>query len=148
MKNSILVSMNDSVASRAALDFFTRLAFCPDDCNITLLHLFRKTSASEELMGKKFTEEQPTRFMAVLQKAKDKLIELGFNPDNIEVDMVTQPYATITDGIIDQFKKKHFDMVVIGRKRMSKAEEFVMGDVSVKLVRALEGAAVLVVTSD
>ncbi len=39
-------------------------------------------------------------------------------------------------------------MVVIGRKRMSKAEEFVMGDVSVKLVRALEGAAVLVVTSD
>ena len=107
MKNSILVSMNDSVASRAALDFFTRLAFCPDDCNITLLHLFRKTSASEELMGKKFTEEQPTRFMAVLQKAKDKLIEFGFNPDNIEVEMVTQPYATITDGIIDQFKKKH-----------------------------------------
>jgi hypothetical protein len=28
---------------------------------------------------------------------------------------------------------------------MSKAEEFVMGDVSIKLVRALEGTAVLVV---
>ena len=148
MKNSILVSMNDSVASRAALDFFTRLAFCPEDCNITLLHLFRKTSASEELMGKKFTEEQPTRFMAVLQKAKDKLIEFGFNPNNIEVEMVTQPYGTVADGIIYQFKKKHYDIVVIGRKRMSKAEEFVMGDISVKLVRALEGAAVLVVTSD
>ena len=148
MKNSILVSMNDSVTSRAALDFLARLAFCPDDCHITLLHLFRKPSASEELMGKKFTEEQPVRFMTVLQKAKDKLIEFGFSPGNIEIEMVTQPYATITDGIIDQFKKKHFDMVVIGRKRMSKAEEFVMGDVSVKLVRALEGAAVLVVTSD
>ena len=148
MKNSILVSMNDSVASRAALDFFTRLAFCPEDCNITLLHLFRKTSASEELMGKKFTEEQPTRFMAVLQKAKDKLIEFGFHPNNIEVEMVTQPYATVADGIIYQFKQKHYDIVVIGRKRMSKAEEFVKGDISVKLVRALEGAAVLVVTSD
>ena len=38
-------------------------------------------------------------------------------------------------------------VVLIGRKRMSKAEEFVMGDISVKLVRALENAAVLVVTS-
>lgn len=148
MKNSILVSVNDSVSSRAALNFLARLAFCPEDCNVTLLHLFRKPSASEELMGKKFTQEQPTRFIAVLEKAKDKLVEFGFNPNNIEIEMVTQPYATVADGIIDQFKKKNFDMVVIGRKRMSKAEEFVMGDVSVKLVRALVGAAVLVVTSD
>jgi nucleotide-binding universal stress UspA family protein len=148
LNNSILVSLNDSVSSQAALDFLAHLAFCPDDSYITLLHLFRKPSASEELMGKKFTEEQPARFMAVLQKAKDKLIEFGFNPNNIEIEMVTRPYTTVADGIIDQFKKKNFDMVVIGRKRMSKAEEFVMGDVSVKLVRALEGAAVLVVTSD
>jgi nucleotide-binding universal stress UspA family protein len=148
LKNSILVSVNDSVSSRAALNFLARLAFCPEDCNVTLLHLFRKPSASEELMGKKFTQEQPTRFINVLEKAKDKLVEFGFNPNNIEIEMVTQPYATVADGIIDQFKKKNFDMVVIGRKRMSKAEEFVMGDVSVKLVRALVGAAVLVVTSD
>jgi nucleotide-binding universal stress UspA family protein len=36
-------------------------------------------------------------------------------------------------------------MVVIGRRKKSKSEEFVLGDVSVKLVRALEGNAVLVV---
>ena len=148
MKNSILVPLNDSVSSRAALDFLACLAFCPEDCRITLLHLFRKPSASEELMGKKFTEEQPAKYMAVLEKAKEKLIEFGFTPNKIEIKMVTQPYATVADGIIDQFKKKKFDMVVIGRKRMSKAEEFVMGDVSVKLVRALKGAAILVVTSD
>lgn len=148
MNNSILVALNDSMSSRAVVDFIGRLSFCPEDWHITLLHLFRKPSASEELMGKKFTEEQPTRFVAVLQKAKDKLVEFGFNPNKIEVEMVTQPYATIAEGIIDQFRKKNYDMVVIGRKRMSKAEEFVMGDVSVKLVRALEGAAVLVVTSD
>jgi hypothetical protein len=38
-------------------------------------------------------------------------------------------------------------MVVIGRKKMSKAEEFVMGDISVRLIRALEGVSVLVVKS-
>jgi nucleotide-binding universal stress UspA family protein len=148
LPNSVLVSLNDSVSSQAALDFFARLEFCPENCHITLLHLFRKPSASEDLMGKKFTKEMPTRFMAVLEKAKDKLVESGYNPKNIEIEMVTEPYTTVAEGIIDQCKKRHIDMVVIGRKRMSKAEEFVLGDVSVKLVRALEEAAVLVVKSE
>ena len=46
---------------------------------------------------------------------------------------------------MEQCRENHYDLVIIGRKRLSKAEEFVMGDVSIKLVRALEGTAVLVV---
>ena len=148
MINSILVPLSDSVSSRAVVDYLASLAFCPEDWHITLLHLFRKPSASEELMGKKFTNELPARFTSVLEKAKDTLIETGFNPNNIKIELVTDPYETVAEGIIDQFKKQEYDMVVIGRKRMSKAEEFVLGDVSVKLVRALEGAAVLVVKSE
>ena len=147
MKNSILVAWNNSIVSRAALDYLAGLSMCPEDVHITLLHVFRKASASEELMGKKFTKEEADRFTDLLQQAKERLIEKGFLPDNIHTVMVEEPYTTIADGIIDQYKKEKFDMVVIGRKRMSKAEEFVMGDISIKLIRALEDAAVLVVTS-
>lgn len=147
MKTSILMAWNDSMVSRAALDYLVGLSMCPEDVQITILHVFRKASASEELMGKKFTKKEKDRFTNLLQNAKDNLIEKGFEPENIRTVMVEDPYVTIADGIIDQFKKEKFDMVVIGRKRMSKAEEFVMGDVSIKLVRALENAAVLVVTS-
>jgi nucleotide-binding universal stress UspA family protein len=135
------------MVSRTALDYLVGLSFCPEDVQITILHVFRKASASEELMGKKFTKEEKDRFANLLQNAKDHLIEKGFVPENIRTVMVEDPYVTIADGIIDQFKKEKFDMVVIGRKRMSKAEEFVMGDISIKLIRALENAAVLVVTS-
>jgi len=148
LPNSILVSLNDSVSSRAVVEYLAQLSFCPEDWHITLIHLFRKPSASEELMGKKFTEELPERYRAMLEKARDKLVEAGFNPDHIEIKLVTEPYPTIADGIIDQCKKRKYNMVVIGRKKMSKAEEFVLGDVSVKLVRALEGAAVFVVKSE
>jgi len=147
LNNSILVPLNDSVSSKAVVDYLARLSFCPEDAHITLIHLFKKPTATEDLMGKKFTAEQPARFEAVLEKAKDELIEHGFNPNNIEIKLITDPYPTVAEGIIDQFKKNHFDMVIIGRKHMSKAEEFVMGDISVKLVRALEGTAVLVVKS-
>ena len=145
MSNSILLCLTDSVSSRMALDFFCNMSMCPDKCRITLVHLFRKTSASEELMGRKFTEQQPARFQDMLEKAKDHLVETGYNPNMIETRLVNEPYPTIAEGILDVCTKEHFDMVVLGRNRMSKAEEFVMGDVSIKLVRSLEGTAILVV---
>ncbi|MBW1851592.1 MAG: universal stress protein [Deltaproteobacteria bacterium] len=147
MKNSILVAWNDSTSSRAALDYLCSLSICAENTYITLLHVFRKGSVSEELMGKKYTSKEEKRLLDLLQKAKNILVEKGFVPDNIHLIIVADPYPTIADGIIDQFKKQDFNMVLIGRKRMSKAEEFVMGDPSVKLLRALENAGVLVVKS-
>lgn len=146
-KKSILVALNDSVSSRSVIDFLTLMALCPEDWVIHLLHLFRKSSSSEELMGKKFTQDLPSRMMKVLEKAKEKLVKNGFKPEDIETELVQQEYDTIAEGIIDQAKKRNSSLVVIGRKKMSKAEEFVMGDISVKVIRALEGAAVLVIKS-
>ncbi len=145
MRNKIMLPLSDSMSSRAALDYFINLALCPDDLEVVLIHVFRKPSGGEELMGKKYMTLQPARNMTVLEEAKEKLIEKGLFPENIELKLVEKPYLTIADGIIDQAKKIKPTMVIIGRKRMSKAEEFVLGDVSIKLVRALEGMAVLVV---
>ena len=72
---------------------------------------------------------------------------ISFDREKIDTEIVSDAYQTIADGIIDQINKRNYKMVIIGRKKMSKAEEFVMGDISVKLIRALEGTAVLVVKS-
>ena len=146
-KNSILVAINDSVSSRAVVDFLANMSLCPEEWDISLLHFFRKPSSSEILMGKKFAADQPGRLTKVLEKAKEKLVESGFIPEKIETELVNEQYETVADGIIDQANKRKSSMVIIGRKKMSKAEEFVMGDISVKVIRALEGAAVLVVKS-
>lgn len=145
MKNSILVAVNDSVSSRKALDFMLRFSILPTNAYLTLLHIFRKPAAGEELMGEKFMKRQPVKFQQFLEGIRDKLVQNGFDSERIEIKLVTETYATTTEGIIDQFHKGDYNMVVLGRKRMSKAEEFVLGDVGVKLVRALEGVAILVV---
>jgi nucleotide-binding universal stress UspA family protein len=145
MKNSIMVALNDSVSSKKALDFMLKHSILPRDAHLTLLHVFRKPSAGEELMGEKFMKQQPVKFQKFLEGIRDKLVQNGFEPGKIEIKLATETYATTTEGIIDQFNKGDYNMVVLGRKRMSKAEEFVLGDVGVKLVRALEGVAILVV---
>ncbi len=145
--DSILVALNDSISSRTVVDFLIKFPFSSDEVKVTLLHILRKPSAGEELMGKKFMMEQPERRIAILQKAKDKMVDKGFDSDKIKIDLITEPYSTVSDGIIDQFNKGDYNMVVIGRKKMSKTEEFVLGDPSVKLVRSLDGASIVVVKS-
>ena len=145
MKNSILVALNDSLISSIVIDHLIR--FCPkgDDVKITLLHIFRNPEAQVDLMGKKFTAEQEPKMIAVLEQAKSRLVENGYSDSQIEIKLVKDPYETVTEGIIDQFRKDEYNVVFIGRKRMSKSEEFVLGDISIKLVRSLEGTAVVVV---
>lgn len=144
---SILFAINESASSRAAVKFLASLPLLPEAVGIKLVHVFRKPSSGEEMMGKKYMAQQAERYTEMLTRARDQLVENGFLEQNIEMELVADPYETISDGIMDQFNKGAYDMVVIGRKRMSKAEEFVLGDPSVKLVRALEGTAIVVIKS-
>ena len=81
--------------------------------------------AGEELMGEKFMNEQPARYVNAMEKARDKLVEKGCNPNTVRIKLIEDPYPTIAEGIIDQYSNGNYSMLVIGRKRMSKAEEFV-----------------------
>ena len=147
MTNSILVALKDSSSSRAVLEFLADLPFRSDDLKITLLNVLRRPSASEELMGEDFIREEPEKLRGFLENARQKLIQKGYEAENIHINLVIQPYPTIAEGIIDQYKKEEHSMVVIGRRKKTKSEEFLMGDISVRLIRALEASAILVVKS-
>ena len=149
MQTSILVPLNDSVSSKGILEFLiNRCPLCNDSCQLTFLHVFRKPTSGEELMGKKFMAEQPDRFRMLLENARRRMIdEGGISPDNIAIKLLTDPYPSVTEGIIDFCSQGQFDMVIIGRKQMTKSEEFVRGDISIKLIRALDKTSVLVVKS-
>jgi nucleotide-binding universal stress UspA family protein len=147
LKNRILVALNESAISHTIIDYLINIGFDPGNVDITLLHVFRKPSSEEELMGKKFAKERLPKIKKFLDQTRKKLIDNGFFEDQISIKIITEQYSSITEGIIDQFKKNHYEMVMIGRKKMSKSEEFVFGDISIKLVRALDETAVLVVKS-
>lgn len=145
MNRSILVVLNDAPCSKLALEFLAQCPLSFPGVKITILHVFRKPSGSEEMMGRKFFKSQKERVEKAMSNARQRLIEAGYPPDNVHTHIETQPYPTVADGIITEVNKNNHDIVVIGRKNMSKSEEFVMGDASIKLIRALEEATVIVV---
>jgi nucleotide-binding universal stress UspA family protein len=142
---SILAAINNSISSRWVVDFLCQMPLNPDDVEIKFVHILREPKSDEGFMGEQFTKNLPERFIEVLNNARESMLKQGFRSDRIETELITHDYATITDGIIDTFRKGSYNMVVVGRKRMSKAEEFVLGDPSVKLVRELSGTAIVVV---
>jgi nucleotide-binding universal stress UspA family protein len=144
LKHSILLAVSDSDTSWEVVDYFINLSLNPDDVEITLFHLYRDPWP-EELMGIAMEEKPREKIAKVLEKFKNILMESGFKPHNIHIKLVTEPYPSVADGIIEEFKKGAYNTVVLGRRKMSKAEEFVLGDVSMKLLRALEGGGILVV---
>src|SRR5690606_3760688 len=144
-KYSILMAFNDSSSSRTALDFLVKTSACPEYTTITLIHIYRKPTGSEEMMGKKYMQKAPERIMEAMEKARRQLEGIGYPSQNITVQIIDKPYASVADGIIDHFRSGNYNLVVIGRKKMSKSEEFVLGDPSIKLVRSLSGTAVMVV---
>ena len=145
LSKTILVALNDSVSSRAAVDSLINLDICSGRTRVRLVHILIKPSAGDELMGRKFMREQPVRMHRTLEHAKNLLVKSGIPQENIDTEIVSDPCDTVSDGLIDIVQKGHYDMVVIGRKEMSKAQEFVLGDPSIRLIRALEGVVILVV---
>ena len=143
--NSILIPVADTASSRAAIAYVADLLLCPESVRITLLHVHRIPSGSEALMGKRYMASQPERGKVAMEGARSALVAAGFSEASIETATIRGAFSTVAEGIEAYFEKHPHSMVVIGRKRMTKAEEFVLGDISVKLVRSLENTAVLVV---
>ena len=145
MNTSILVVLNDTPCSKLAVRFLVQCPLSSPEVQITLLHVFRKPTGSEDMMGKKYLQAQRDKTEATMSTARQMLIDAGYPPDHIHTHIETQPYATVADGIIAEVARGNYDIVVIGRKKMSKSEEFVLGDASIKVIRDVDKATVIVV---
>lgn len=145
MKKTILVVLNEMPCSQLAVEFLSQVPLRFSEVHITLMHVLRKPDGSEEMMGKSYMLAQQKKIEMTMDSSRRQLIEVGYSPENIHLHLVSDPYPTVADGIIAEVEKGDYDMVVIGRKKMSKSEEFVMGDASIKVIRALDRATVVVV---
>jgi nucleotide-binding universal stress UspA family protein len=145
MKTSILVVLNEAPCSKLAVEFLAQCPLNHSEVQVTLLHVFREPTGSEAMMGRKFLRGQKEKVEEEISTARQRLIEAGYPPDNIHALIETQPYPTVADGIIAEVDEGEYNIVVMARKKMSKSEEFVLGDASIKVIRAVEKATVVVV---
>ena len=128
------------------------------DLKVTLFHVIRRfdlgsqrydasLSLHKEWEGevrKEFLEaERSTE--AVFQKAAGHLEKAGVEGDRISTKILTG-VASRAKAIVEEAKNGGYGTIVVGRKGLSRVEEFIMGRVSNKVVELAKEMAVWVVS--
>jgi nucleotide-binding universal stress UspA family protein len=146
-KKRILIGINASINSKIASNYMKDfLGGGNMGCEVVLLHVVpgAKSEEDEKLRGIN-EEEELSKVKEVLSEIKNDFVNSGFNPDDIKIEIDKGKHDTVAEGILDHLKEGDLWTVVLGRRGISKAEEFLFGSVSQKVVSEAKGCAVLVV---
>jgi len=79
-----------------------------------------------------------------LDKAKNMLIQAGVSPDQIDI-VVVDGGRRLSKILLDQAQRRKAGTIVLGRRGMTDAKDFVMGSVTRKILNQSENLAVWVV---
>ncbi len=146
---NILVAMDRSEGSMRAVDFVGEL-MGGHDFKVTLLHVIRngerpKPGPSYQPLPKEDVQIEEQKMQAVFEEAKRRLIDHGFKSDHVTrkviAGVLSRPRA-----IVQEAEQGEYSPIVIGRRGLSKFQEFFMGSVSNQVIQLGAEQAVWVVT--
>jgi len=144
----ILLAFDSSEGSKKAVDYVGAM-LGGSNTDVTLLYairdiniLLKSLSPSEQ---EEFIREGQVGIKPVFDEAKNSLINAGFDSDRVTTRLVTE-VSSRAGAIIEEAKRGGYGTIVVGRRGLSKVEEFFMGRVSNKIVHMAKEMAVWVVS--
>lgn len=146
---NILVAMDRSEGAMRAVDFVGEL-MNGYDFKVTLLHVIRdveqiKSGASPKPLPKEEVQIEEQNMQTVFDEAKHRLIDYGFKSNYITSKVITG-VSSPPRAIVQEAEQGGYSPIVIGRRGLSKFQEFFMGSVSNQVIQLGIEQAVWVVT--
>ncbi|MBF0227072.1 MAG: universal stress protein [Desulfobacterales bacterium] len=147
--NKILIAMDGSEGSSRAVDFVAR-TLGHKDIKIGLIHVIRGETAFKDEFYKffspeKYEEDVKDRILPFFEDAKNFLIKMGVNSENITTKIVSDA-ASRAESIVIEAKEQGYGTIVLGRRGLSKVQEFFMGRVSNKAIQLVTEQALWIVS--
>jgi nucleotide-binding universal stress UspA family protein len=156
MLQKILVAFDDSENAARAVKYVAEML--KREHEITLFSVIPDIATLCEMNSPSltpyFVSEQQT-FCAIqdrksqivhetLLKARELLIDVGFDEENITIKVDIQKRGVARD-ILREAESGGYHMIVLGRRGLSRIEEFFLGSVSQKVIHSAKNLSVLVV---
>ena len=89
--------------------------------------------------------QQKKEIQKSMDKAKQKLLHSGFFPDAVSIKIHNRKEGIARD-IVKEAREGDYGTIVLGRRGLSKAQEFLLGRVSNKVIHIIRRRALWVVT--
>jgi len=144
----LLIAVDESPYARHAVDFVGDLFGSQGDIRVTVLHVVQRPAEgqfADEAALSAWTETHTEAAQAILDTARDALVERGIPAERVGTAVEVIEVATVADAIIAARQRLGCCTVVVGRRRLSKQEEFLYGSTSNRILHEAHGCAVLVV---
>ncbi len=144
----LLIAVDNSENAKRAILYVADFLGGVPGFHVTILAVIPEPPADyfeTDTKRNSWIEEQRSEATRLLDKYREILIQAGFVEDKVETIMDIRKCASVADCIIDVQKKLKCCTIVIGRRGVSKKEEFLFGSTSSKIVRSGKNCAVWVI---
>lgn len=144
----ILVGVDNSEDAEKAVEYVAELLGGLPGFLITLLHIIPAPPEdyffSDEELGQ-WVAERRTAAIGVMDNYRRILTDSGFSGDEVVLMIETRYCPSVAECILDVQKKTDCSTIVVGRKHLSKRQEFLFGSTADRLLHAERNCAVWLV---
>jgi nucleotide-binding universal stress UspA family protein len=145
---NILIAVDDSENAQRAVFYVSQLLAGVKGFKILILHVISQpeedyfsTSAEKE----SWLSNYQLKVDVMLEEYRQILIREGFDPDDISVQSTLRYCPSLSECILAEQDKTRYSTLVVGRKGLSRSEEFLFGSISSKIVNHARNCTVWVV---
>lgn len=149
MENKILIAIDLSENSLKAVEYVGAMASCCSAVRITLLHIIKEPSPDimpDENHRRSYVERVRSEVLGLMEQAAQRLKSHGIAENHIQLKIqICKRPVSVSELILHEQKSGAYGTVVVGRRGVSKREEFLFGSVSNSVMREAKHCTVWVV---
>ena len=155
----LLLCMDGSEGATRAVQYTADILEGTPHMEVTLVHMIKNINIFRQMFGSAFqssktggapqkegleVEEARKSLEPAFHDARKVLLQAGFPPGKI-TEHVQSGVSSQAGGILDYAEREGYGTIVVGRRGLTKVQEFFMGSVSSKVVQLARDRAVWVV---
>jgi len=145
---NVLIAVDDTATSENALKYTAAIIGKLEATRICLLHIYPEPPPGYYSSGKSlddYRQEKEKRAVVFISRAKDILLQAGIDEQSIISMYHMADHATISQAILAIQTEGKYGTIIVGKRGVSKAEEFLFGSISSALVHHSKDCTVWVV---
>lgn len=134
-----LVCMDNTGSGQYAIKYFADVLAKLPGIRVTLLWVCKEKDPAnlpDEKALANYQQEQVELGRAALEASKEVLVQGGLPAESIQLKSLTSDRkSSVSDIIMAELRPGNYHTVVLGKRELTKAQEFLFGSLSIRLVR-------------
>ena len=134
---NILIAVDESANARRAVSYVAQFLGGIKGFTVTILHIIpdpEEDYFANETERAEWLKRCQKRSEALLAECRQVLMDAGFDPDDVSTRSTIRFCPSLAECILKEQERMEYSTLVVGRRGISRSEEFIFGSISHKVV--------------